>query len=78
MIYEIAQIKRFLAKHHKLRLENPENPATMYVVGEVPDGAHVIPIGRTNTPHHVSIKGGAIFIGEEVDQTSRRARKNKR
>jgi len=62
MITEIAQIKRFLAAKHNLPLENPDNDLLVKVVGEVPDGEHMIPLGVTETPTRVVIKDGAIHV----------------
>lgn len=65
MFYEIAQIKRFLAKHHNLPLENPDNDALVRVIGDVPDGDHIIPLGRKNTPTPVRVSDGRITIDPE-------------
>lgn len=62
MLTEIAQIKRFLADHYGLPLENGESALLIRVVGEVPDGEHMIPLGVSLTPTRVVIVDGRIHI----------------
>jgi hypothetical protein len=62
MFLEIAQIKRFLAKKHNLTLENADNDHLVKVIGLVPDGEHMIPLGRSLTPTLVRIKDDKISI----------------
>jgi hypothetical protein len=66
MLTEIAQIKRFIAQAHNLPLIDGDSNLMIRVDGEVPDGEHIIPLGASNTPFHVTIKNGAIYIGEKV------------
>ena len=67
MLLEIAQIKKYLAKVHNLPLENHESLGMIRVVGHVPDGDYVIPLGESETPFHVSITEGKIHIKDKAD-----------
>lgn len=60
MLEAIDQIKRHLAKHHNLPYENGR------VVGNVPDGNHIIDIGNPPKPHTVTILADKIWIGDPV------------
>jgi hypothetical protein len=65
MITEIAQIKRFLAKRYGLDLEG-DSDLTLRVVGSVPPGEHIIPLGVKKIPHRVTISAEeTIRIGDE-------------
>lgn len=61
MLYEINQIKAFLAKKFNLPYENGR------VVGQVPDGDYEIPLGVKLTPYKVTLKNDTIHIGEKVE-----------
>lgn len=64
MITEIAQIKRFLADHYQLPIENRENDSLCRIVGNVPDSEHLIPIGVSLTPTKIYIRRGLIRFGD--------------
>lgn len=64
MLHEISQIQRFIAAKHGLKVEG--EGISVRVVGEVPDGDHIIPIGVKETPFHVQIRKGFITIGEKA------------
>lgn len=60
MLYEIGQINRWLAAHHGLPLAG--SGLDVRLVGDVPDGEHVIPLGTSETPTRVAVRGGRIWI----------------
>lgn len=62
MLYEIAQIKKFLANKYNLPLENEDSVGLIRVVGYVPDGEHIIPLGVSEQPTRVEICDGVIHI----------------
>jgi hypothetical protein len=66
MTTEVNQIKRFLAEKHGLKIEGTgEN---IKLVGTIPDGEHVIPLGASLKPRKVVIKDDRIHLGEVVEQ----------
>ena len=66
MIFEINQIKRHLARKLGLRLEG-EGTVNLRIPDYVPDGEHVIPLGRhPAVPYRVKIEAGQIWIGEKA------------
>jgi len=76
VIYEINQVKRFLAEKFGLKVEGGSDKAhrlgwksdsdLRVVGGTVPDGDYEIPLGEKLVKHKVSIKGGNIWIGDQV------------
>ncbi len=60
MIYEINQIRRWLAAHFGLPIEDCR------ILGPVPEGTYIIPIGVSETPHEVTIRDDRITIGAAV------------
>lgn len=56
MLNEIDQVKRFIAGKYGLPYEGGR------VVGHVPDGEHVVPLGERRTPTRVGIRDGKIHI----------------
>lgn len=74
MTYEIDQVKQFIAEKYGLPYEGGR------VVGAVPDGEHLIPLGASLTPTRVAIRGGNIFIepADAPDQAEPEKKKGKR
>jgi hypothetical protein len=60
MLYEITQIKKWLIKRFDLKSEG--KGFDLRIIDPVPDGIYKIPIGFSNTPLKVQIKGGKITI----------------
>lgn len=65
MIFEINQVKRWLAKAHSLPVEG-EGTRNLRVLGTMPDGDYVIPIGRPAKNHRVNVRDNRIWIGEQT------------
>ena len=61
MLYEISQIKRYLAKVHGLTYEGSDLDGRV-VGGIVPDGEYMIPLGVSETPTLVAVKDDFISI----------------
>lgn len=61
MLYEIDQIKRFLAEKYNLPYTESR------IDGVVPDGEHTIPLGASLTPTRVVIRDNRIYI-DPVDE----------
>ena len=62
MITEIAQIKRYLADHYRLRTEDYDKDWLIRILDPVPDCEHMIPLGVSLTPTRVVVKDQKISI----------------
>lgn len=64
MLLEIDQIKRWFGDNIQGCHYDKGR-----VIGDVPDGKYVIPIGITSQPFNVEVSGGKIVIGEKAGVT---------
>jgi hypothetical protein len=67
VLYEVTQIKEWLAENLGLRTEG--EGGTLRIIDPVPDGEHIIPIGSSLTPFHVRIKDGRVYLGKPAGDT---------